>query len=455
MNQDTIVALATGGTGALSVIRLSGPEAKAITQVHVRKDLGSIDSHTVHFALFNALTRDFELRLTPIDEVLIAFFAHGKSFTGEETIEIHCHGSSYIQQTIIQSLVAEGARLATPGEFTQRAFINGKLDLSQAEAIADLIASQSQQAHAMALNQLRGTFSHELSALREKLIEFASLIELELDFGEEDVAFADRSALIDLVQQVLAKVKRLISSFALGNAMKEGVPVAIVGAPNAGKSSLLNYLLGEERAIVSEIAGTTRDVIEETLNIDGIRFRLMDTAGIRETSETIEAMGIARSQEKITRARMVLALSDASNASQMEADRVWVDDMRVNYPEKEILWVANKTDLHAVNLPVDYAISAVTGAGINALTQALSERIKQDFDVNQETIVSNVRHVEALEQTQTALFAALNGLSNQLPADLVAMDIRSAMRSLGNITGEIEMDTDILGTIFSRFCIGK
>ncbi|MFM1810184.1 MAG: hypothetical protein RLZZ382_1409 [Bacteroidota bacterium] len=455
MNQDTIVALATGGTGALSVIRLSGPEAKAITQVHVRKDLGSVESHTVHFALFNAVTRDFELRLTPIDEVLIAYFAHGKSFTGEETIEIHCHGSSYIQQTIIQSLVAEGARLATPGEFTQRAFINGKLDLSQAEAIADLIASQSQQAHAMALNQLRGTFSHELSALREKLIEFASLIELELDFGEEDVAFADRSALIDLVQQVLAKVKRLISSFALGNAMKEGVPVAIVGAPNAGKSSLLNYLLGEERAIVSEIAGTTRDVIEETLNIDGIRFRLMDTAGIRETSETIEAMGIARSQEKITRARMVLALSDASNASQMEADRLWVDDMRVNYPEKEILWVANKTDLHAVNLPVDYAISAVTGEGINALTHALSERIKQDFDVNQETIVSNVRHVEALEQTQTALFAALNGLRHQLPADLVAMDIRSAMRSLGNITGEIEMDTDILGTIFSRFCIGK
>ena len=455
MNQDTIVALATGGTGALSVIRLSGPEAKTITQVHVRKDLGSIESHTVHFALFNAVTRDFEPRLTPIDEVLIAYFAHGKSFTGEETIEIHCHGSSYIQQTIIQSLVAEGARLATPGEFTQRAFINGKLDLSQAEAIADLIASQSQQAHAMALNQLRGNFSHELSALREKLIEFASLIELELDFGEEDVAFADRSALIDLVQQVLAKVRRLISSFALGNAMKEGVPVAIVGAPNAGKSSLLNYLLGEERAIVSEIAGTTRDVIEETLNIDGIRFRLMDTAGIRETSETIEAMGIARSQEKITRARVVLALSDASNTSQMEADRVWVDDMRVSYPEKEILWVANKTDLHAVNLPVDYAISAVTGEGINALTHALSERIKQDFDVNQETIVSNVRHVEALEQTQTALFAALNGLSNQLPADLVAMDIRSAMRSLGNITGEIEMDTDILGTIFSRFCIGK
>ena len=449
MIQDTIVALATGGTGALSVIRISGPQAKAITQVHLRKDLGSIPSHTVHFALFTTQNQ------VPIDEVLLAYFAHGKSFTGEETIEIHCHGSSYIQQTIIQSLINQGARLAAPGEFTQRAFINGKLDLSQAEAIADLIASQSQQAHTMALNQLRGTFSHELSVLREKLIEFASLIELELDFGEEDVAFADRGALIDLVQQVLAKVKRLINSFALGNAMKEGVPVAIVGAPNAGKSSLLNYLLGEERAIVSEIAGTTRDVIEETLNIDGITFRLMDTAGIRETEETIEAMGIARSQEKIARARVVLALSDVGNASQLEADREWVDDLRARYPEKEILWVANKTDLHAVSLPVDYAISAVTGAGINALTHAMSECIKQDFDVNQETIVSNVRHVEALEQTQTALLAALNGLSHQLPADLVAMDIRSAMRSLGNITGEIEMDTDILGTIFSRFCIGK
>ncbi|NBX38721.1 MAG: tRNA uridine-5-carboxymethylaminomethyl(34) synthesis GTPase MnmE [Flavobacteriia bacterium] len=449
MKHDTIVALATGGTGALSVIRLSGPQARSIVQQHFSKPLDAMLSHSIRFGVFS------DGHQTPIDEVLILYFAHGKSFTGEETIEIHCHGSSYIQQTIIQSLVAQGARLATPGEFTQRAFINGKLDLSQAEAVADLIASQSQQAHAMALNQLRGTFSHELSALREKLIEFASLIELELDFGEEDVAFADRSALIDLVQQVLAKVKRLISSFALGNAMKEGVPVAIVGAPNAGKSSLLNYLLGEERAIVSEIAGTTRDVIEETLNIDGIRFRLMDTAGIRATSETIEAMGIARSQEKITRARVVLALSDASNASQMEADRVWVNGMRESYPEKEILWVANKTDLHAVNFPVDYAISAVTGAGIQALTHALSERIKQDFDVNQETIVSNVRHVEALEQTQRALFAALNGLSHQLPADLVAMDIRSAMRSLGNITGEIEMDTDILGTIFSRFCIGK
>jgi tRNA modification GTPase len=307
----------------------------------------------------------------------------------------------------------------------------------------------------MALNQLRGTFSHELSTLREKLIEFASLIELELDFGEEDVAFADRTALLTLVQDVLAKIERLIASFSLGNAMKTGVPVAIVGAPNAGKSSLLNHLLGEERAIVSAIPGTTRDVIEEVLIIDGISFRLMDTAGIRETTETIEALGIARSQEKIHRARIILALSDATNAPQLEADRQWVDTLRAEHPGKDILWVANKTDIHQVTIPVDLSISAVTGSGVDALTQTMSARIKQDFDVQQETIVSNVRHLEALEQTRGALLAAMHGLSHELPADLVAMDIRSAMRSLGNITGEIEMDTDILGTIFSRFCIGK
>jgi tRNA modification GTPase len=237
--------------------------------------------------------------------------------------------------------------------------------------------------------------------------------------------------------------------------MKTGVPVAIVGAPNAGKSSLLNHLLGEERAIVSAIPGTTRDVIEEVLIIDGITFRLMDTAGIRETNETIEALGIARSQEKIHRARIILALSDATNAPQLEADRQWVDTLRAEHPGKDILWVANKTDIHQVTIPVDLSISAVTGSGVDALTQTMSARIKQDFDVQQETIVSNVRHLEALEQTRGALLAAMHGLSHELPADLVAMDIRSAMRSLGNITGEIEMDTDILGTIFSRFCIGK
>lgn len=446
---DTIVALATGGTGALSVIRISGTKALEITQKHLAKTLKNLPSHSVHFAIFRNPKNE------PIDEVLVAYFATGKSFTGEETLEISCHGSPFIQQEIIRALSASGARLATPGEFTQRAFANGKMDLSQAEAVADLIASQTQQAHAMALNQLRGTFSHALSELREKLIEFASLIELELDFGEEDVAFADRSALTAIVHNVLTKIQRLIDSFALGNAVKEGVPVAIVGAPNAGKSSLLNHLLGEERALVSSIPGTTRDVIEEVLNIEGINFRLMDTAGIRETNETIEAMGIARSQEKIERARIVLVLSDAGDDLQIKQDKDWVNEMRIKFPEKTIRWVANKTDLGPANAEVDLSISAVTGAGIAALTAAMSQDIKQDFDVHQETIVSNVRHLEALEQTQTALQAALNGLNHHLPADLIAMDIRAAMRSLGNITGAIEIDTDILGTIFGRFCIGK
>ncbi|MBM3165150.1 MAG: tRNA uridine-5-carboxymethylaminomethyl(34) synthesis GTPase MnmE [Bacteroidetes bacterium] len=448
MLHDTIVALATGGTGALSVIRLSGTKAKQIAQAHVARNLAAMPSHHAVFTLFKTLDQ------TPVDEVLLLCFDHGKSFTGEETVEIHCHGSSYIQSAILQALIASGARMAEPGEFTQRAFANGKMDLSQAEAVADLIASNSRQAHAVALNQMRGGFSHELSTLREKLIEFASLMELELDFGEEDLAFADRSTLLALVGEVLGKIQRLIKSFALGNAMKEGVPVAIVGAPNAGKSSLLNALLGEERAIVSDIPGTTRDVIEEVLTIDGIRFRLMDTAGIRATNETIEAMGIARSQEKIERARLVLALSDGSDLEQLRSDEAWVAELKVKHPDKTVVWIANKKDLNEAR-GVDLAISALSGDGLEELMQRMSDSIQQDFDVERETVVSNARHVEALQQTQTYLRAAQQGLKQGLPADLVAMDLRAAMRSLGNITGEIELDTDILGTIFSRFCIGK
>jgi len=445
---DTIVALATGGSGALSVIRLSGTKAKQIAQAHVARNLASVPSHRAVFTLFKTLDQ------TPVDEVLLLCFDHGKSFTGEETVEIHCHGSSYIQSNLLQALIASGARMAEPGEFTQRAFANGKMDLSQAEAVADLIASNSRQAHAVALNQMRGGFSHELSTLREKLIEFASLMELELDFGEEDLAFADRSTLLALVDEVLGKIQRLIKSFEFGNAMKEGVPVAIVGAPNAGKSSLLNALLGEERAIVSNIPGTTRDVIEEVLTIDGIRFRLMDTAGIRATTETIEAMGIARSQEKIEKARLVLALSDGSDLAQLRSDEAWVVELKVKYPDKTVLWIANKKDLNEAR-GVDMAISALSGDGLEDLKRRMSDSIQQDFDVERETVVSNARHVEALQQTHTYLKAAQQGLEQQLPADLVAMDLRAAMRSLGNITGQIELDTDILGTIFSRFCIGK
>ncbi|MFN5736744.1 MAG: tRNA uridine-5-carboxymethylaminomethyl(34) synthesis GTPase MnmE [Flavobacteriales bacterium] len=449
MVNDTIVALATGGTGALSVIRISGPSAKALVQKHVGKNLSHITSHSLHLTLFKSQASE------PIDEMLLAYFEEGKSFTGEETVELHCHGSMYIQQSILEALTASGARMAEPGEFTQRAFANGKMDLSQAEAVADLIASNSRQSHAVAFNQLRGGFSHELQGLREKLIEFASLLELELDFGEEDVAFADRTTLLDLVSEVSGKVTRLMDSFSFGNAMKEGVPVAIVGAPNAGKSSLLNRLLGEDRAIVSEIPGTTRDVIEETIRIDGMVFRLMDTAGIRETSETIESLGIARSQEKIQRSRMVIALSDGSNDQQLQEDRKWVSELRRIHPDKFIVWIANKADLGSAVEGVDLSLSALTGEGIDALKESMSKRIKKDFDVNQETIVSNVRHWEALYQTANSLKRVTEGLEQRVPADLVALDLRAAMRTLGNITGEIEMDTDILGAIFSRFCIGK
>ena len=449
MVNDTIVALATGGTGALSVIRISGPSAKAMVQKHVGKNLSHITSHSLHLTLFKSQASE------PIDEMLLAYFEEGKSFTGEETVELHCHGSTYIQQSILQALTAAGARMAEPGEFTQRAFANGKMDLSQAEAVADLIASNSRQSHAVAFNQLRGGFSHELQGLREKLIEFASLLELELDFGEEDVAFADRTTLLNLVSEVSGKVTRLMDSFSFGNAMKEGVPVAIVGAPNAGKSSLLNRLLGEDRAIVSEIPGTTRDVIEATIRIDGMVFRLMDTAGIRETSETIESLGIARSQEKIQRSRMVIALSDGSNDQQLQEDRKWVSELRRIHPDKFIVWIANKADLGSAVEGVDLSLSALTGEGIDALKESMSKRIKKDFDVNQETIVSNVRHWEALYQTANSLKRVTEGLEQRVPADLVALDLRAAMRTLGNITGEIELDTDILGTIFSRFCIGK
>jgi len=305
---DTICALATpNGIGAIALIRISGPKSLVLTEQFFSKPLQDKASHTSHFGLFSAPDK------TLIDEVLVSIFREGKSFTGEESVEISCHASPYIQQQILQVLCAAGCRLAEPGEFTRRAFLNGKLDLSQAEAIADLIASQSRQAHLVALRQLRGNFSSELKDLREKLIHFASLIELELDFSEEDVEFADRSALKTLISEVLAIIKRLAKSFDLGNALKNGVPVALVGAPNTGKSTLLNQLLGEERAIVSNIPGTTRDVIEETLNIDGILFRLIDTAGIRETNETIEAMGIARSQQKIEQASIVLCLADAND----------------------------------------------------------------------------------------------------------------------------------------------
>ncbi|NDE04023.1 MAG: tRNA uridine-5-carboxymethylaminomethyl(34) synthesis GTPase MnmE, partial [Flavobacteriia bacterium] len=356
-------------------------------------------------------------------------------------------------------LVEVGCRLAEPGEFTKRAFLNGRLDLSQAEAVADLIAAQSKQAHQVALQQLRGRFSSELQQLREQLINFAALIELELDFAEEDVEFADRSSLKQLVASVLQMVRRLAASFELGNAIKQGVPVAIVGAPNTGKSTLLNQLLGEERAIVSNIAGTTRDVIEEVLNIEGIQFRLIDTAGIRQTTETIEALGIERSQQKIEQAKIVLCLADSGDLTNLQETQEWVESLLGLHPDKHILLVQNKADLTtAPNLnPQEEVlqISALTGNGISDLKDKLVKLVLGDFSIQDETIVSNARHHAALQLTAAALDRAQAGLDGQTTADFIAMDIREAMRQLGHITGQIDVDTDILGTIFSKFCIGK
>jgi tRNA modification GTPase len=454
LSHDPICALATAnGMGAIAVIRVSGKNSKQLVSKAFSKDLNNFPSHSVHLGWMLSVSGE------RLDEVLATLFDHGKSFTGEESVELACHGSPYIQQLLLQRLVEVGCRMAEPGEFTKRAFLNGRLDLSQAEAVADLIAAQSKQAHQVALQQLRGRFSSELQQLREQLINFAALIELELDFAEEDVDFADRSALKNLVSDVLQMVQRLAASFELGNAIKNGVPVAIVGAPNTGKSTLLNQLLGEERAIVSNIAGTTRDVIEEVLNIEGIQFRLIDTAGIRETTETIEALGIERSQQKIEQAKIVLCLADSADDVNLQKTTEWVQSLKTLHPDKNILLILNKADLiKTVNLNNQeevLQISALNGEGILELKNKLVQLTLGDFSIQDETIVSNARHHAALLHTAAALERAQEGLQGHTTADFIAMDIREAMRQLGHITGQIDIDIDILGTIFSKFCIGK
>jgi tRNA modification GTPase len=475
-NNDTICALSTAnGIGAIGLIRISGNEALVIVSSISSKNLEGKDSHTAHFATIKNAAGEI------IDEVLITIFSKGKSFTGEEIAEIGCHGSPFIQQQIIQLLLANGCRMAEPGEFTMRAFMNGKMDLSQAEAVADLIASQSRNAHNIAMKQMRGGFSSELKQIREKLINFASLIELELDFGEEDVIFADRTQLNRMVNDVLLYIQRLAKSFELGNAIKNGVPVAIVGAPNTGKSTLLNTLLGEDRAIVSNIEGTTRDVIEETLNINGILFRLIDTAGIREGAETIEAMGIERSLEKIRSAQIVLVMSDYSEEGSVseghksmdtQTANDWVNELQTQYPDKKFVLIGNKADLRSTDslryIPIEnrdtqsdglssiqfISISAKEGKGIDELRAWMEKEVLGNFDLANETIVSNVRHYDALTKTEASLQSAKNGLESDVSSDFVAMDIRQAMYQLGTITGDISSD-EILGNIFSKFCIGK
>lgn len=465
LSSDTICALSTApGTGAIAVIRISGKQALEIASSVFSKSLEEAASHTAHFGRIKSPAGEI------IDEVLITVLREGQSFTGEHTVEIACHGSQFIQQQVLQLLLERGCRMAEPGEFTMRAFMNGRMDLSQAEAVADLIASESKRAHEVAMKQMRGGFSNELKILREKLIHFASLVELELDFAEEDVEFADRTQLNQLIIEVLSYVNRLIQSFALGNVLKNGVPVAIVGAPNTGKSTLLNQLLGEERAIVSNIAGTTRDVIEETLNIDGILFRLIDTAGIREDAEAIEALGIERSHEKIRQAQLVLVMSDySSSASGSEGHQSmdeltageWSDRLAAEFTEKHFLVVGNKADLRKDTSELSWpyttpllSISARTGKGIDELKNWLSARVMGDFNTQTDTIVTNARHLNALHKTAESLEKAKWGLETNVTGDFVAMDIRQAMFELGTITGDISTE-DLLGNIFSKFCIGK
>lgn len=445
--KDTIVALATApGLGAIGVIRLSGPEAIIIgNRIFKGKNLIKQDSHTIHFG---HIILENEL----VDEVVICVYKDKKSYTGENTVEISAHGSPYILGRIIDGLISQGARLAKPGEFTQRAFLNGKLDLAQAEAVADLIAANNKAAQQTALSQLRGGFSTDLKLLRDELINFAALIELELDFSEEDVEFADRKKFSALIQRLQEKIHSLIDSFQLGNAIKNGISVAIIGKPNAGKSTLLNALLNEERAIVSDIAGTTRDTIEETLNINGVLFRLIDTAGIREHStDAIENMGIARSKQNAEKADIILHLLDASDREESSFD--WLKKF-----DSKTITVINKVDLVNDKTAEEknaIRLSAKHKTNIDTLKTVMYEKTIGKEINTENTIVTNVRHHDALKKIAESLDAVKTGIQQNLSGDLLSIDIRRALHYLGEITGQIEIDRDILGTIFGKFCIGK
>ena len=456
--EETIVALATpNGIGAIGIIRLSGPQAiSIINTVFKGKDLEKQDSHTIHFGT----VRD---GLTIIDEVLISLFVAPKSYTKENVVEISCHGSKYIIDAIIKLLVRQGARLAKPGEFTLRAFLNGGLDLSQAEAVADLISSSSKAAHQLAMQQMRGGFSNELKQLREQLIHFASMIELELDFSEEDVEFANRAQLKSLVMALFKVINKLIQSFELGNVIKNGVPVVIAGKPNVGKSTLLNVLLNEDRAIVSEIAGTTRDTIEDEINIQGINFRFIDTAGIRETQDIVEAKGVERTFEKIKSSAIVLYLFDALETNGAAFDEI-VADLKNVIEERNghLILVCNKVDLSQVSLlktqftayPNLLFISAKEQFQINILEDTLLAAVNFKALNSEEVIVSSLRHHDALLKTSAALERVLYGIDNPVTSDFLALDIKQALYYLGEITGQVTTD-DLLENIFSKFCIGK
>lgn len=451
LHSNTIVALSTpAGSGALGVIRLSGPDAISIIQsVFKGKDLREQKTHTLHFGLI----MDGEAIL---DEVVVGLFLAPKSYTKENVVEISCHGSDYIIKRIISLLVSKGARPAKPGEFTLQAFLNGAFDLSKAEAVADLIASNSKASHDIAMQQMRGGFSNELQDLREKLVHFASMIELELDFAEEDVEFANRGELKQLVLQINQVINRLITSFELGNVIKNGVPIVIAGKPNVGKSTLLNALLNEERAIVSHIAGTTRDTIEDEINIGGVIFRFIDTAGIRETADLIEAKGVERTLEKMKQAKLIIYMADAEQTVEEIEEQV----RGLEHQEIPFVLLINKSDLlndekraSLKNLNAQF-IAAKQKLGVEELKANLLHLVNISSLNTNETILTNIRHVEALRQTEEALNRVLENVDNPITSDFLAMDIKQALHYLGEIVGEVTTD-DLLDNIFSKFCIGK
>lgn len=459
---DTICAPATPPGGALGILRVSGENTfKILTKIihfpTASKDLEKLEANTTHFA--RILDGD-----VLVDEVILSIFRNPHSYTGEDMIEISCHGSEYIQKKILEILVNKGCRMARPGEFTQRAFLNGKMDLSQAEAVADLIAAESESSHRIAINQMRGGFSQELKKMRDELLNFVSLIELELDFSEEDVEFANRKKLKQLVDNLLDYTGSLKESFRMGNVLKKGVPVAIVGKPNVGKSTLLNALLQEEKAIVSEMEGTTRDAIEDTIVIEGITFRFIDTAGLRETADIIEKLGIRKTYQKIQHASVVLLLEEATDDPGNIIRATETIQKQIEGQDKEFLLIINKTDMATADqmkvltsrlqgLPVLY-LSAKQSRNLHTLTAALLNAAHlKDFN-NTGTVISNLRHYEALSNAYQALQRVNEGIDSQLTTDFLAQDIREALHYLGEITGEITTD-EILGNIFRNFCIGK
>lgn len=463
IQNDTIIALATpSGIGAISVIRLSGENAikivdKLFKSVKKNKSLSPQKTHTIH--LGHIIEND-----TVLDEVLVSIFKNPNSYTGENVVEISCHGSVFIQQEILQLFLKNGCRMANNGEFTMRAFLNGKMDLSQAEAVADLIASNSEASHQMAIQQMRGGITNELKELRGQLLDFAALIELELDFSGEDVEFADRTKFRALVSKITSVLKRLIDSFAFGNAMKNGIPVAIIGEPNVGKSTLLNALLNEEKAIVSDIAGTTRDAIEDEVIINGVAFRFIDTAGIRETEDVVESIGIQKAYEKADKAQLVIFLVNSEKIQENTSVILEeISQIQQRFSQKRLLIIANKIDNLSEEhiseiktiLPNALLLSAKQKIGVDILKEELTSLVNTGALSNNETIVTNSRHFEALNNALESIQSVENGIELGISSDLFAIDIRECLRHLGNITGEYDVDKDILGHIFSNFCIGK